>query len=496
MRPRILLALVVGLVAVGAAWVSKAPPPSKPLDLGIYYWHSPFTVTPEQEASLVAMGVSTIYVRAGEFVRADGAYRVAARQRWSDSIPALDVVLVLRIADSVSRGFGDDDDVRRSAMAEGAQTALREAREAGVRVAGLQIDADCPTRLLHAYATRLRELRADLGGSDKAFSFSATALPTWLGSSKVRAVAEAVDFLVPQFYEGRPYRTLAELKPIGDLDAFPRGLRATERLGSNVRVAIPAYGHALLFDEHGAAVASYQGVGVGDALRHPSLTLKSAYGMGNDGRPSKRSAWSGEELAVLSAPKGRGPAYTVAYLLPTPLQTRLHLEALRSARPRNCEGVILYRFPEPGETTTLPLETLRAALSDEPLAPRVEGLIERNADGAARVTIENAGNAATFASPDAVRLLVELDAPGLLEVDAGEFDDAVAGVYDKALGSFTCTGLARARAVVFRRARLSPGDMVRTGWVTPAQKGVAVRAKWKVLLPGGFEALEGGVQPR
>ena len=496
MRVPLLLVAFLGFVGVGAAWLTRGSGSDQPLDVGLYYWHTPFSVSSDQAVSLQRMGVSTLYVRAGDFVQREGTCQLAEQQTWPSPVAQIPVVLVLRVSDPVSKLFDSDDPVRRKALAEGAETALKRASEAGVPVVGLQIDADCPTRLLPAYAKRLAELRADLDAGTtwrESYSFSATALPTWLDSPDARMLADAVDFLVPQFYEGRPFRTLDDIKPIGDLDAFPSGLRAAERLGTPMRVGIPAYGHALLFDENGMAVASYQGVGVGEAMRHPSLKPESNYGVGNDGRPTTRRRWIGEELAVLGSPKGRGPAFTVAYLLPTAVQVRKHLEILRRQRPRNCRGVILYRFPEAGETTSLPLQSLQAALGDEPLVPVIEAKIETGGNGAVRVRIENTGNVSSFTSPDALRLLVELDKPGLLEVSAGEFDEAVAGVYDRASGGFTPTGLSRARAVVFRRARIGPGESVRAGELKCASGGTVRDVSWKVMLPGGFDVLEGGM---
>jgi hypothetical protein len=63
--------------------------------------------------------------------------------------------------------------------------------------ASLQIDHDCPVRLLPRYAAFLRELRGELGLKE----ISITALAGWIDSPAFKQLGEATDELVPMFYD-------------------------------------------------------------------------------------------------------------------------------------------------------------------------------------------------------------------------------------------------------------------------------------------------------
>jgi len=73
----------------------------------------------------------------------------------------------------------------------------------GVRVKGIQIDADVPTRRLKDYAKDLARLRARLG---KTYALSVTGLGDWTGAPYRRdflALTRAVDEMVIQLYQAR-----------------------------------------------------------------------------------------------------------------------------------------------------------------------------------------------------------------------------------------------------------------------------------------------------
>jgi hypothetical protein len=80
---------------------------------------------------------------------------------------------------------------------------LQRWRQAGNRIAGLQIDFDAHTHHLEAYAAFLRKLRRRLPGEDK---LSITGLLDWSSHGDPQglgALAGAVDEVVLQIYQGR-----------------------------------------------------------------------------------------------------------------------------------------------------------------------------------------------------------------------------------------------------------------------------------------------------
>ncbi len=103
-------------------------------------------------------------------------------------------------------------------------------RRAGVPVVGLEIDHDCATAALPAYAAWLAAARPP------GLRFSATALPTWAGAPGLGPVAAAVDELVVQLHA---VRAPALFEPA----AARRGLErfAAAVPGARLRVALPTY---------------------------------------------------------------------------------------------------------------------------------------------------------------------------------------------------------------------------------------------------------------
>lgn len=103
-------------------------------------------------------------------------------------------------------------------------------RAAGVNVAGIEIDHDCATSRLAAYAAWLAAARppAPLG-------WSITALPTWVDSPALADVASAVDELVVQVHAVRAPRLFDPAEARRWLEAFAR------RVDQPLRVSLPTY---------------------------------------------------------------------------------------------------------------------------------------------------------------------------------------------------------------------------------------------------------------
>jgi hypothetical protein len=462
----------------------------------MWYWHTPFRVTDAERAELRKMGVTTLYVRAGTFTTDGRRAKVVLPQRWETKPGRLRVVLTLNFDPGLVSHL--EEIPLRSLAADvgvGIDGALDQAKAAGIEAEGVQLDVDCPTRLLPRYAELLRAIRPHVPGS-----FSITALPTWLASDEVAEVADAVDFLVPQFYEGRTGRTVADLQPVSDAGSIRRGLARLKRLGRPCYVGIAAYGHAMLYDRAGRLAAMYRGLGPGDALRHPSLRFEAGGPLGE----------SGEDRLVLRAvhpdANGQGAGFRIAYTLPTPEMVRRQMDAFRASRPANALGMILYRFPEPGEAMALPLPSVRAALAGEAPKPSLRVRVATRAVPWAAIgasaplrrtprdvslVAEIAGTTGTAAVPGAISLLVEFDRHGLEGIAPGDFDVARLGSVDPD-GRFAPCPPARADAVLFQRHYARSGERLRSGAIELGADGPErARVRWSLRPPGGAAMVEG-----
>ncbi|MDP2343119.1 MAG: DUF3142 domain-containing protein [Deltaproteobacteria bacterium] len=99
----------------------------------------------------------------------------------------------------------------------------------GVDVVGLEIDHDCASARLPAYAAWLPGVRAEAG-----VPLSVTALPTWLKAPGWRAVVAAVDEVTLQLHAIRAPALFDVDDALGIIAAWP-----------DLRVALPTYGVTL-----------------------------------------------------------------------------------------------------------------------------------------------------------------------------------------------------------------------------------------------------------
>ena len=194
---------------------------------------------------------------------------------------------------------------------------------------------------------------------------------------------------------------------------------------------------------------------------------------------------------------------------------RQHLAAFRSARPRHCRGVVLFRYPEADEVLSLPLPALAAALREEPAQPHLEvrlgpesipwALIDLPGQAGGvpvglSLRVTNDGSANTFFAPDAVELLLAFDRPGLEFLEPGDFDAAETFTQAEAAGGSADVSRAlrcsprRANLVRLRRFGLRVGETTRAGSIRIAGDGpTRVWGTWRIRLRGGFETVEGRI---
>ncbi len=509
MRARRLIWLAV-LPLLAAGFVGFRGRGEAQFEIGIWYWHSPFRVSEDEARTLRSCGVGRIYVRAATFrAREDGAEPILP-QSWKSGGRGIPVVLCFNFEPALARGLERASLDRLSAdLLTGVQKGISDARSAGADIAGVQFDADCPTRLVGRYAellSRFRSLLDRSSGTRARLELSATMLPTWLGTPGADQLARVVDVCVPQFYENRPFKTLADFKPVGDPAELERGLRKAARLPGEFLVGLPVYGHAVLFDGSGKIAGMYRRLSAGEALRHPGLAAVETYPSDRVGKPASRESYVGEDVLIVRAPNadssGQGMGFAIAYSLPTPEILRAPLRLLRADRPANCRGIALFRFPEPGESTCLSLDSLSAALrgrkaelvakgrlipgAAEPSAFSVSG---KGREVRAELSLE--GSASTFACPGAVSVLILFDQVGIEEALAGDFDFVRVGLWDAETRKLVPASGMRSNAVLLERGHAAGGQRLRSGSITHSGGATRARIEWRALGPGGFESLSG-----
>jgi hypothetical protein len=212
---------------------------------------------------------------------------------------------------------------------------------ARVPLAGMEIDYDCGTARLAAYAELLRQLRA-VPGLPKRLSI--TALPAWMESRDFDAVVAAVDEAVLQVHAVR-----APKWGLFDPDLARRWIDALDRRAIRpFRVSLPDYGASIVQDDKGDILA-----------------VESEM---------PRLAGGARETDLIAAPR------EVAHLL----------RSLEQAPPSHLAGIVWFRLPSEADTRTWSLSTWRAVIRGEALTAKLVAVPRPGAvPGLTDIVLEN-----------------------------------------------------------------------------------------------------------
>jgi hypothetical protein len=198
-------------------------------------------------------------------------------------------------------------------------------------VRGLQLDIDCATGSLSAYAKFLAEVRKQLPPGKE---LSITALLDWFrDGTEIAKVIEQVDEFVPQFYDvGNAYDAPVIAAKIDPEKWAPRFNRFEKRY----RLGISTFGRARL----PSSQRLYRNILPLDLANDGGYRLTTQQ---NDTR----------ELVLNYAPMGEGEP--VQFIVPTP--EGVH-EAVESAKKFGgyAAGVVFFRWPNEDETLAMPPE--------------------------------------------------------------------------------------------------------------------------------------------
>lgn len=320
-----------------AAWLACAGlaachAPPAPLQHDAYVWQRQWN--PDVAAALAQ---SADLIREWRVLAAQtdarGALQPMALDRAALAATRRPVVLVVRI---------DGQLPQWDANALLAQVvALRDAWN-GPALAGIEIDHDCGTARLPAYADFLARLKRALGATP----LSITALPAWLSSGELENVTAQADEVVLQVHAVQSPRA-------GLFDpALARAWidRFAARVRKPFRVALPTYGSRVSWDGGGRVVAV-------------------------------------ESEAPLLA---GGTA--ASELVAAPAEVAKLLTGLRDDPPRGLAGVVWFRLPTVRDTRAWSLPTWRAVIAGAKLEEALATFFQPGAaPGAADIVLRNDG---------------------------------------------------------------------------------------------------------
>lgn len=387
-------AAVILAASLGAAvwrW-AHAPRVWKPEEVPVAFW-SWRAETPRQEdierASKEA-GASALFLRAGQFDFASG--RVSRVRAVEGRMPAgCELHLAYNATPALLAQFERiDENTLAEAFAGTFRADSERAARDGVRVAGLQLDLDVPTRLLLKYARVLRATRGLLrsNATTGAQSLSVTGLQTWMGARELRDVLDAVDFWVPQFYGAEIPATVDKLIPISSPKSVAASVARARALGKPYFAGLAAYGYALLYSEKGKLIDARGDIDPARVASDRNLELveRRAFGSRVEGDGAGADApLAGEWRYVFRARDDEvveglvvRAGEQIVLDVPSSESLRASARGVREAAGDKLLGICIFRLPAREDPSTLTLPQVVAALRD------------REAETSTRVSIEPA----------------------------------------------------------------------------------------------------------
>jgi hypothetical protein len=295
------------------------------------------------------------------------------------------------------------------ALADLAESLVREANGNGVSVAELQIDFDCAESKLAGYLAWVQSIRSRV----LPVPVILTALPSWLSSSSFKPLVSAADGYVLQVHSLERPKAIAQSFSLCDAAAARRAVERASSVGVPFRIALPTYGYVMVFDSAGQFLGlSAEGI----LPRWPE-----------DVRTREVRA-DPAEMAALTRFWSANP-------------------------PVGMQGLIWYRLPTDADVLNWPWPTLQAVMQGRP--PREHVQVETSAPepGLVEVSLLNDGE---LDQPLSMTLLVRWKEGRLAGADALRgFELADAGA----------TAVRFEPAIGTSSFRLRPGQRRPIGWL-------------------------------
>jgi hypothetical protein len=369
-------AVVLAVILPAAAGWRRAHAPrvwrTGEVPVAFWTWRTEAPTQTEVERAAVETGARTLFLRAGQFDLK--SWRVERVRAVEGKMPrGVELHLVYNATPQLLSEFGRIDEGELSvAFAETFRADSMCAERDGARVAGLQLDLDVPTRLLPRYGRVLRGTRFALPAGVK---LSVTGLPTWMESSELRAVLAEVDFWAPQFYGSEIPATVQHIIPIVSQRDLARDVARARELGEPFYAGLAAYGHAMVYDARGNLVELRGDLDPARVASDANLELvgRRAFSASVEGDGARAGAAppAGEWRYVFRARVDTvldgltlRAGEQIVLEVPGSESLRASVRGVREGAGDKLLGICLFRLPTRGDTTTLRLKEIAAALED------------------------------------------------------------------------------------------------------------------------------------
>ena len=228
------------------------------------------------------------------------------------------------------------------------------AAERNIKIAGVQLDIDCPTPALREYAAYLNEARKHL---PPGWQLSITALLDWFRpNTAIARVISEVDEFVPQFYDLHNPGSIQS----GPVIAAPidpaKWAPALNQFARRFKIGISTFGRSRYIPPANGPAISFLDLRPFDLGSNPAFTLTTATTSANE-IVLRYRATRHTEISYHNFEEGA----TIEFVLSTPEAIAASVAQARKMGEW-CGGVLFFRWPGTKETmAATPDEVLTAA---------------------------------------------------------------------------------------------------------------------------------------
>jgi hypothetical protein len=350
-----IVGLVVALVlsiALAGAWPSTpivapatpAPPAGFPIDY--WDWGVNRTLSTAELQALDRLGGSEVFSLCGMIQPWRDEWLWEPQGRSSAPLPGRRQHLVVRIDSAIAKQMDPSIAARLIPLVVDGWT-----RNRTPATVGLQIDCDVPTKRLAAYAEVLRQLRAAM---PEGIHLSVTMLLDWSRSRELPTLMDAVDAVVPQFYNAYLPIDLSGQTPMVGGSDLERVVKRMEEIGRPYRIGLGTYEQCSLYD-------------AANNLVRPAIPLSPEQALTSGGN-AERLVRGDENILTVRFPQASkvgSQSLTAGQLLAfacgTPTGLARCFADLRNLHPRQCAGIVLFRLPGREATHSLSIAQVAAA---------------------------------------------------------------------------------------------------------------------------------------
>ena len=420
-----------------------------------WVWHRGNPLTDAERATLPAQ--TRLYWQAGELENSGDTWRWTLRYPSVSCPSRMTVIPVVRLITTQKAPFSDSS---IAALISALSTT-------GMQVPELQIDYDCPDRLLAAYANALGRIR------NSGRSIGATALAGWTHNAAWPALQSSVDDLVPMFYDleadppAQPLPLLDEAKLKGELAEW-------DRCKIPWRAGLPSFARVTVYNDAGTSLGHTRDWDWDGLCFNTALETAGALRLGVTPLRAVRDCLIGETPIV------EGRAVAVRWPDLATLRT-----AVSDVSRSNADGVVFFRLPDSTDPSgwSLPQLTHLNATSHP--------LLRQTAPGQLALANDSDGDL-----PPRLSGTAPLDRGYALEIDAPApiFREAVEGDFWRVTGhahpdvQAVPVPVSLATRLTFWFSRLRARQALHIGLIQLAPGADFGQLRYRILgAPGGTE---------